>query len=132
MISRYTYDSEKLTFVEAKNPQSDLFEVGVNSYLPRECQLKESELLGSGNPYDNDGESDLDEEDDDMMEENERQAFNNEVRQTIDRCVTSHFPISNAIMEVKSLKMTYNMDHSDCLEAFIPPLFDTIKEENAV
>lgn len=33
-------------------------------------------------------------------------------------------------MEVKSLKMSYNMDYSDCLEAFIPPLFDTIKEEN--
>lgn len=65
-----------------------------------------------------------------MMDENDRQIFFTEVRHTIERCLHNQFPITNAIMEVKSLKMSYNMDYSDCLEAFIPPLFDTIKEEN--
>lgn len=83
-------------------------------------------MIGSPNPYDNEVESDFEDADDDMIEENERQIFNSEVKHTIERCVSSKFPINNAIMEVKSLKMSYNMEYSDCIEAFISPLFDTI------
>ncbi len=118
-----------MAFVEAKNQGSEQLLVGVNSYLPRECQLKESEIIGSSNPYDKEQDSDLEDVDDDMIEENEKNIFNQEVRHTIERCVSSKFPITNAIMEVKSLKMTYNMDNSQCLEAFLAPLFDTIQEE---
>ena len=60
------------------------------------------------------------------MEDNEKSAFINETKKTIDRCVKNKFPISNAIMEMKSLKMTYNMDYQDCVEAFIPVLLDLI------
>ncbi len=29
-------------------------------------------------------------------------------------------------MEMKSLKMTYNMEHSDCVEAFFPVLMGIV------
>lgn len=36
------------------------------------------------------------------------------------------FSIQNAVMEVKNLKMTYNMDYADCIEASYPVLLDLI------
>ena len=63
-----------------------------------------------------------------MHQENERNAFNQEVRQTIERCIKNSFSINNASMEVKSLKMSYNMEYSDCIEGFIPPIFNLIDQ----
>ena len=63
-----------------------------------------------------------------MHQENERNAFNLEVRQTIERCIKNSFSITNASMEVKSLKMSYNMEYSDCIEGFIPPIFNLIDQ----
>ena len=68
-----------MAFEEAKQPNEELFEIGLISYLPRECILKENELIGAGNPYDNEVESDFEDIDEDVEEENERNAFNNEV-----------------------------------------------------
>ena len=73
----------------------------------------------------------MDEEENDV-EENERIAFANEMKKTLDRCIKNKFPISNAIMEVKSLKMTYNMEYSECVEAFYPVLFDNISNIEGV
>lgn len=38
MVSKYTFNSETLKFEEVKKSESDLFDVGVIAYLPRECQ----------------------------------------------------------------------------------------------
>jgi hypothetical protein len=43
MASKFTFSSETLKFEEAKTASNEFFEVGVISYLPRECILKESE-----------------------------------------------------------------------------------------
>jgi hypothetical protein len=37
MISRYTFNAETMAFEEVKKSQSELLDVGVVSYLPREC-----------------------------------------------------------------------------------------------
>lgn len=60
-----------MNFVEINSP-SDQFEIGIHSYLPREFQLKENELVGSENPYDKELESDLEDNDDFEIEESER------------------------------------------------------------
>lgn len=44
------------------------------------------------------------------------------------RCIKNKFSISNAVMEVKNLKMTYNMDYTDCVEASFPTLMDIIAQ----
>ena len=97
------------------------------SFLPRECQLSEDEMLGAGNPYANEEESDLEDEDDED-DVNDMIAFEKETRQTLERCIKNKFPISNAIMEMKSLKMTYNMGYSECVEAFFPVLLGHISQ----
>ena len=51
MASKFTYNSENQQFEEAEPKDLELFEVGVISYLPRDCHLKQSELLGSDSPY---------------------------------------------------------------------------------
>lgn len=82
-------------------------------------------MLGGQNPYANEDESDF-EEDDDEDEVNDMLAFEKETKQTLERCIKNKFPISNAVMEMKSLKMTYNMGYSECVEAFFPVLFGHI------
>lgn len=84
-----------------------------------------NEHLGEPNPYEKEEESDFD-EDEDEVDDNERLAFDNEVAKTLDRCVKNKFNVSNAIMEVKNLKMTYNMEYSDCVESSFPVLMDII------
>ena len=127
MASRYSFNSETLQFEEFKKFENELFDVGLISYIPRECQLSESELLGSQSPYINEEESDF-EEDDDHEEENERIAFLNETKKTLERCHQNKFTIASAIMEMKSLKMTYNMEHAECVEAFFPVLMGIIAQ----
>ena len=82
-------------------------------------------MLGGQNPYGNEEESDF-EEDDDEDEVNDMLAFEKETKQTLERCIKNKFPISNAVMEMKSLKMTYNMGYSECVEAFFPVVFGHI------
>lgn len=125
MASKYTFNSESLAFEKSKVTSSDLFENGVISYIPRECQLGKGENLGDPKPFDNEEDSDF-EDDDDGDEENDREEFRREVRHTLDRCVKNKFSIQNAIMEVKNLKMTYNMDYPDCIEASYPVLLDLV------
>ena len=36
------------------------------------------------------------------------------------------FPLTNLLMEIKSLKMSENMTYSDCVEAILPPVFEMI------
>lgn len=84
-------------------------------------------MLGAAGPYAKEEESDFDEDDEDI-EENERIAFENETKKTLERCVKNKFAISNAIMEVKNLKMTYNMEYSDCVEASFPVLMDIVSQ----
>eukprot|EP00347_Sterkiella_histriomuscorum_P009530 403340855 len=126
MVSKYTYNSKTLKFEESEKNQSEIFEVGCISYLPRECQLKEDEIIGSKHQQE-DEESDFEDEED-HEEQKSNEAFLNEVKKTIER--TTDDQISNAVTEVKSLRMSYNKDQSDCIEAFIPPLLDKITEEN--
>jgi hypothetical protein len=89
--------------------------------------LSESELLGSQSPYVNDEESDFEDEDD-QEEENERIAFLNETKKTLERCHQNKFTVASAIMEMKSLKMTYNMEHAECVEAFFPVLMGIVAQ----
>jgi hypothetical protein len=49
------------------------------AFLPRECQLSEDEMLGAGNPYANEDESDFEDEDDED-DVNEMIAFEKETR----------------------------------------------------
>ncbi len=51
MVSKFTFNAESMSFEKVKNFTHELFDIGVISYLPRECQLAENELLGYGNPY---------------------------------------------------------------------------------
>lgn len=125
MASRFTFNPDSMLFEEVKKFDNEFFDIGLISFLPRECQLNEDEMLGAGNPYAKEDESDF-EEDDEEDEENDMIAFEKETRQTLDRCIKNKFPISNAIMEMKSLKMTYNMGYSECVEAFFPVLFSHI------
>jgi hypothetical protein len=125
MASRFTFNSDTLVFEEIKKFENPLFEIGLISYLPRECQIAEDELLGAQSPYSKEEESDF-EEDDEEDGENERIAFEKETKQTLDRCVKNKFPISNAIMEMKSLKMTYNMEYADCVEASFPVILSQV------
>ena len=85
MGSRFTFNSESLQYEEHKKFNNDFFDIGLIAYLPRECQLNDTELLGSQSPYLNDEESDF-EEDDEEEEENERIAFLNETKKTLERC----------------------------------------------
>jgi hypothetical protein len=48
--------------------------------LPRECQLDDNELLGTQSPYL------IEDENEDQGEENERIAFFNETKKTLERC----------------------------------------------
>jgi translation initiation factor eIF-2B subunit epsilon len=125
MASRYTFNSESMVFEKTKEASSELFENGVISYIPRECQLTKGEYLGDANPFNEDEDSDF-EEDEEGDEENDREEFLKEVKSTLERCVKNKFSIQNAVMEVKNLKMTYNMDYSDCIEASYPVLLDLI------
>ena len=127
MASRYSFNSETLQFEEYKKFENELFDVGLISYIPRECQLSQSELLGSQSPYVNDEESDFEDEDD-HEEENERIAFLNETKKTLERCHQNKFTVASAIMEMKSLKMTYNMEHAECVEAFFPVLMGIVAQ----
>ena len=63
-----------MKFEETKDAKTDLFDIGLIPYLPRECQLLEEEFLGQPNPYEKENESDF-EEDDEEEEENERIVF---------------------------------------------------------
>jgi hypothetical protein len=125
MASRFTFNPDSMHFEEIKKFDNQYFDVGLIAYLPRECQLTEDEVLGAGNPYVKEEESDF-EEDEDENDENEVIAFQKETTQTLERCIKNKFPISNAIMEMKSLKMTYNMGYSECVEAFFPVLLGNI------
>ena len=125
MASRYSFNSETLSFEEFKKFGNELFDIGLIAYLPRECQLNDNELLGSNKPYEDEEESEF-EDDDDLEDENERNTFFNETKKTLERCHQNKFTISSAIMEMKSLKMTYNMEHADCVEAFFPVLLGII------
>ena len=37
MVSKYTFNTDTMSFEKAKVAENELFEVGVISYLPREC-----------------------------------------------------------------------------------------------
>lgn len=126
MASRFTFNSESMVFEEVKKHSNDYFDIGMISFLPRECLLADGENLGDKSPYDKEEESDLDEEEEN--EDNENTAFFDETKKTIERCVKNKFPISSAIMEFKSLKSAYNMDYSECIEGSFPHLLDTILE----
>lgn len=126
-VSKFTYNSDTLEFEKVKKFDELLFENAVISYIPRECKLQQCELLGQGNVYANDEDSDLDEDDDDE-EDNDREMFEKETKDTLERCVKNKFSISNASMEVKNLKMTYNMEYSDCVEASFPVLMGIIAQ----
>lgn len=84
-------------------------------------------MLGAGNLYEGLEDSDF-EEDDEDYDDNDRIEFEKEAKRTLERCIKNKFSIANAIMEVKNLKMTYNMDYSDCIEASYPVLLNTINE----
>jgi hypothetical protein len=79
MASRFTFNPDSMQFEEIKKFENELFDVGLISFLPRECQLTEDEVLGAGNPYGKEEESDF-EADDDEEEENDMIAFEKETR----------------------------------------------------
>lgn len=126
VLSKYTFNSKDGEFqINEEGDKSDTLEVGCFSYLPRECTLKDCETIGYSAPEDD--ESDFDDEE--AHEEiKTSEAFVNEVKKTIERTSKDH--IINAITEVKSLRMSYNKDHSDCIDCMIPPLLDKVTEEN--
>ena len=66
MASKYTFNSENQSFEEGEVTDNGFFEVGLISYLPRECLLKQNETLGSESPYKNEEESDFEDDEDDM------------------------------------------------------------------
>jgi hypothetical protein len=125
MASRFTFNPDTMQFEEIKKFDNEFFDIGLMSFLPRECQLTEDEILGAGNPYAKEEESDFEDDEEDDGD-NEVMAFEKETKQTLERCIKNKFPISNAIMEMKSLKMTYNMGYSECVEAFFPIIFGHI------
>lgn len=102
--------------------------MGVVSYLPREAILKEDELLGAVSPYANEIESDLEDHEDDVNSDTEKQIFNREVQETMESCIKTKVSHSNMMTEVKNLKMTENMSYSDCIEAIIPVILDLVNK----
>ena len=55
MAKRCYYEVLQVTrtieFEEIKKFDNEFFDIGLMSFLPRECQLTEDEILGAGNPY---------------------------------------------------------------------------------
>lgn len=84
-------------------------------------------MLGAGNLYEGDEDSDF-EDDEEDYDDNDKMEFEKEAKRTLERCIKNKFSIANAVMEIKNLKMTFNMDYSDCIEASYPVLLGTINE----
>ena len=82
--------------------------------------------MGSRRVYEEEEESDLEEDQDESDDDGIKEKFNKEVKETIDRCIKDKFPISNVLMEIRSLKLSDNMSYSDCVEAIIPALLEFI------
>jgi len=85
ICSLFTYDTENKEFVETDQISPELFVKGKLAYIPRELQLKDTELLGACSPY-NQEESDLDvsdeESDVDPLEE-----FSQELSDLFSNCL---------------------------------------------
>lgn len=96
------------------------------AYLPRDCMLKDSEMMGQPNPYLNEVESDLEEDEDLEGSTGGKEEFLREVARTIKRCITHKFPLDNAALEIKSLKMSENLTYSDCVDGIAPPILHLI------
>jgi hypothetical protein len=64
VASNFTYDSKTCNYVEVEEGRSTMFEEGDIAYLPRECQLRSDELIGSSKLYLNEEESDFEDQDD--------------------------------------------------------------------
>jgi NDP-sugar pyrophosphorylase family protein len=62
MISRYSFNSDTLKFEKVTKFDEEYFENAVIAYIPRECQLQPCELLGAGNIYHGEEDSDFDDE----------------------------------------------------------------------
>jgi len=121
--SMLTFDAENKEFVETESENSEMFKKGSIAYIPREIALKESEYLGATSPYNNE-ESDLDvsdeESDADPLEE-----FNQELRELFMTCQATQKVsprphdefIKSMVMEIKSLKLTFNVQNEFVTEA---------------
>lgn len=127
IASKYTFNSQSNTFEKAQDVNEQYFEKGVISYIPRDSQLRPDELIGAKNGAWDDVESDLDESDEDEDNNADKQIFMKETRETMEKIIKNNFPKENALMEVKSLKMSYNMSYADCVEAVVGPILDIIK-----
>lgn len=115
----YDNDANKFVAIEADKFNQEYFEKGSFSYIPRDLALKDSELIGAGNPFDDEEESGLDTgipEDPPDQEEiayEETEALFKDCFQTqeVNKRPKTEF-IRNLISEFKSTKMTNNISNS--------------------
>lgn len=122
--------------VIGNNAANEFIVKGCIAYVPRELQLNATEMMGAGDPYENDVESDFDldleESDEDPEEE-----FMNEVEEMFNDSVATQqlHPrpvddfIKNLSNEIKSCKLTYNCDNAVAMEILVPCVLKTITTE---
>ena len=115
----YDNDAHKFVAIESYKFNQEYFEKGSFSYIPRDLALKDSELIGAGNPFDDEEESGLDTgipEDPPDLEEiayEETEALFKECFQTqeVNKRPKAEF-IRNLISEFKGTKLTNNITNT--------------------
>ena len=115
----YDNDEKKFVPIEADKFNQEYFEKGSFSYIPRDLALRDSELIGAGNPFEDEEESGLDTgipEDPPDQEEiayEETEGLYKDCIQTqeVNKRGQEEF-IRNLVSEFKSAKMTNNISNT--------------------
>jgi UDP-3-O-[3-hydroxymyristoyl] glucosamine N-acyltransferase len=139
ICSHFSYDKERKKFIHIAKMQDvnfadDDLEVGVKAFVPRELQLKSWELMGSKlQQQEPEEESDLDldleESEDDPEEEFMKEAraifLDSQAQQEVQKLSADRFN-KNVSAEIRSCKLSYNVDNSVVLETLVPLLLKTV------
>lgn len=132
-----TYDTEdkKFKLMDEDQTNQDYFIKGIIAYVPRDITLAKSEYLGA--PSHQPGEeSDLDISDEES-EIDPFQEFQQETKDLFSQCLATQKVmqrphdefIKSLIMEIKSLKLTYNVQNAYVTETVFNIVMKTIQTQ---
>ena len=116
-----------------KDNNTEFFEKGTISYIPRDLQLKENELMGSQQANEYELESDLD-EDIEEDEKDPKEEFTQEVEDLfqdsyetqLQQPIPNEVYIKNLVSEIKSCKLTFNVQNNTVIETILPLILDIV------
>lgn len=140
--SKLEFDAASNGYVTAEEAESALYQTGVNCFIPNDCQLRDTEKLGSKSFQqirDEEDESDYDYDDEmedepegarraDGGEEEIGMSFYQEIADTFRKCHRTGTKQINFSVEINSLKMAQNMTYSDCIYGFYGEIMNLVKE----